>query len=101
MKNRYWNWVKDTTLPEKETEIMMAIPSLEGDAWVYILGCYYQKGAVFTIDGYETEVDKPGYYFYSARYRRLLPIETIKYWTYIETPAAIEDELIITRNDPL
>ena len=101
MENYYWNWVTATTRPEKNTEIMMAIPTVDGEAWLYVLGVFYEEGDVFVFDGKETEIGKVGYYFYSERYERLLPVETIKYWTYIEAPSDIADELIIMRNDQL
>ena len=99
MEMNNWGWTKATTLPKDGIAILLAIPSSDGAAWVFEFGGYYESGDIFAIDGHKMLVKKAGYYFYSARYGTLLPAKAIKYWTYIDEPSDIGDELIIISDD--
>lgn len=96
MSERKFEWVKSSQKPEIGSEILLAFSDTKTNTWLYNFGSYFNEGYIFKLgDGKVDVVKKDGYYIYSSRFNRLLPMVNVSYWTYIKEPADINDELII------
>ena len=93
-------WNKATTPPMPKAAVLLAMPSLDGVAWVYEFGAYYRRGDIFKINpGRKIIIKKNGYYTFSEKFDDIIRLTCVKYWTYLDEPADIKDELIIVKED--
>ena len=99
MKLNKWGWTKATNIPERRVVILLASVPSDGSGWIYEFGCYCDEGDVFEFDGDEFMIKKPGYFTFNPRNNRLRPAKNVRYWTYVDEPADINDEIIIINNE--
>ena len=95
MENEKFGWIKASDRPEAGTRIILAIPSLDGTYWIYEFGGYFLKGDVYHSTDKEIQVKNDGYYIFSRKYKELLRVTEVKYYSYIAKPSDIRNELII------
>lgn len=96
MEEKEFKWRTANEIPKENVELVLAIADNENDDWLYIIGSYYKKGYEFKLgDGSIDKVKEDGFFMYSSRYDRLLPMINTYYWTYIQEPANNKETLII------
>ena len=96
MTDTKFEWVIAANPPEYGAACLLATPSTDGTEWVYMFGTYVKEGAELDFGSDKYRVKKEGFYTYSEKLSKLLPIINTMYWTYIPEPSDISSELIIT-----
>lgn len=95
-----FKWIPEDMHPKPGNALLCAVSPLTGkDEWVYMFGSYFEEGDVFHTSKSKVTIKKAGYFAYSEKLDKLLPLETVRYWTYIPEPADISDELVIMRGE--
>lgn len=89
-------WTKATTPPDPTTACLLASSNLNGDNWAFNLGFYLPKDYIFTKpNGKVIVMIRSGYFIYNQETEELQAVMNVKYWSSINKPADILDELII------
>lgn len=93
-------WTKATITPDPNNACFLAVSDVRGDRWAYTLGFYLPKNCEFKKpDGTILKIFDGGYFRYDPNTNKLQAINNVKYWTCINNPSDINDELIIMKEN--
>lgn len=92
-----FKWRKVSDIPEdKDRQILLAYPNKTGDSWLYFLGFYIEANEVMTVlNNEKLKILKSGFYTFNTKMNTYLPLRNASYWTYIEEPSDILEDMVI------